>query len=148
MEKLKLYKIAVVLLLLLNIGTLAFLWLNRPPAPEARGPFSFLVKATEMDEKQAVGYRSLRDDHRSKMEDFRKQNGQIRAKLFELLGKNGPNDPEIAPFLDSIATLRRQEEQLTYTHFRQVRELCRPDQQAKFDAVIVEAVQNMRPPRR
>lgn len=149
MEKLKFYKITIAILLLLNVGTLFFLWSHRPPSSEARGPFQFLVKATGMDETQQTAYRSLRDTHRESMQAFRKQNGQIRSQMFELLKEYPANDPTVTQLLDSLASVKREEEILTYEHFRQVRALCRPDQQLKFDAAIGEAVQSFPPgPRR
>lgn len=147
MGNLKFYKIAIAVLLLLNVGTLFFLWSHRPPSPEARGPFQFLVKATEMDEAQQATYRTLRDAHRTSMDAYRKQNSQIRSQMFELLKQHPANDPAVTQLLDSLTSVKREEEILTYEHFRRVREICRPDQQSKFDAAIVEAIQSMPPPR-
>jgi Spy/CpxP family protein refolding chaperone len=146
MENLKFYKIAIAVLLLLNVGTLVFLWSHRPPSPEGRGPFQFLVNATGMDETQQTTYRTLRDAHRESMQAFRKQNSQIRGQMFELLKQHPANDPAVTQLLDSLAAVKREEEILTYEHFRQVRSICRPDQQMKFDAAIVEAIQSMGPP--
>jgi Spy/CpxP family protein refolding chaperone len=148
MEKLKLYKIAIALLLALNLATLAFMWLNRPPHPGQKGPYQFLVKATDMDESQQAAYTQLRDAHRSKMDELRAKNSHIRRKLFNLLAQKDQNDPEVLLLTDSIAVVKRQEELLTFEHFRRVREICRPEQQAKFDAAIGEAIQSMGPPRR
>jgi len=147
MENSKFYKIAIALLLLLNIGTLAFMWLNRPPPPGARGPFMFLVKATGMDKAQQATYRQLRDVHHSRMEDFQQQNRQLRGQLFDYLAQKDQNDSQVQLLADSIAAVKRQEEMLTFEHFRRVREICRPDQQLKFDAAIGEAIQSMGPPR-
>ena len=146
MEKLRFYKIAIAVLLLLNVGTLGFLWYHRPPPPGQGGPFQFLVKATEMDAGQKETYSRLRDKHRDKMMEIRRQNGEIRDKLYGLLSADTSKNAEIAFLTDSIATLRREEEQLTFEHFRAVRALCRPDQQAKFDATIGDAIRNFGPP--
>lgn len=146
MENLKFYKIGIALLLLLNIGTLVFMWANRPPERGARGPFMFLVKATNMDEAQQAAYRQLRNVHHAKVEAFQKQNREIRGQLFSLLAQKAESDPEVQQLTDSIAVLKRQEELLTFEHFRRVREICRPDQQAKFDAAIGEAIQSLGPP--
>jgi len=150
MGNIKFYKTAVALLLLLNIGTLVFMWAHRPPPPAGAGAFMFLVKATNMDKAQIEAYEQLKTAHRVKMDAFRAQNGQLRGKLFELMSQHGSNDPAVALLMDSIASSRRQEEIVTYDHFREVRAICRPDQQAKFDAAIGEAVQSMGPsePRR
>ncbi len=147
MEKLQLYKIAIALLLALNLGTLAFMWLNRPPHPGQKGPYQFLVKATDMDKTQQAAYTQLRDAHRSKMDAFRAENSQIRSELFNLLAQKDQNAPEVLLLTNSIAAVKRQEELLTFEHFRRVREICRPEQQVKFDAAIGEAIQSMGPPR-
>lgn len=146
MQNLKFYKIAVGLLLALNIGTLAFIWTHRPPPPEARGPFMFLVKATGMDESQQAAYRALRDAHRAQVETFQKQTSQIRGQMFQLLPQKTESDPEVLQLIDSILEVKRREEQFTFEHFRKVREICRPEQQARFDAAIGEAIQSMGPP--
>ena len=146
MENLKFYKIAIALLLLLNIGTLTFMWLHRPPHPGARGPFMFIVKATGMDDAQQETYRQLRDAHRSKLDAYRMQNSKIRGQMFDLLAEYGEDGAQVRQLADSIAAVKREEELLTYEHFRRVREICRPEQQSKFDAAIGEAIQSMAPP--
>lgn len=148
MGTLKFYKIAVVALLLLNIGTLTFLWLNRPPDPREAGPFRFLVNATDMDEAQQQAYQKLRQEHRTSLETYRSQNRQVREAMFRLLATNEENAREVLLLADSLGALRAKEERFTYAHFRQVRALCRPDQLPRFDAAIGEAVQSMGPPHR
>jgi protein CpxP len=147
MENLKFYKFVIALLLLLNIGTLAFLWTHRPPGA-GRGPFMFLVKATNMDDVQKGAYEQLRTEHRAQMNSFRANNSLLRGKLFELLATKDANAPEVQQMIDSIVSNGRQEEITTFAHFRKVRGLCRPDQQVKFDAAIGDAVQSLGPPGR
>jgi periplasmic protein CpxP/Spy len=147
MGNLKFYKLAIALLLLLNIGTLTFLWTHRPPGGGG-GPFMFLVKATHMDDAQKGAYEQLRTEHRAQMNAFRANNSLLRGRLFELLATQDANAPEVQKMIDLIASSRKQEEITTFEHFRKVRGLCRPDQQAKFDAAIGEAVQSLGPPGR
>lgn len=146
METLKFYKIAIAALLLLNAGTLTFLWVNRPPNPREAGPFQFLVRATGMDEAQQEEYDKLRKEHRATLETYRHQNKQVRETLFRLMATKEVNAPEVQILADSLGALRAKEELFTYEHFRQVRAICRPDQLPRFDAAIGEAVQSMGPP--
>ena len=106
----------------------------------------FLVKETNMDDAQKDAYQQLRTAHHTQMTVFRSQNSLLRGKLFELLATRDANTPEVQQMIDSIASNRKQEEIATFEHFRKVRALCRPEQQAKFDAVIGEAVQSLGPP--
>ncbi|MFN0214880.1 MAG: hypothetical protein ACKVT2_11545 [Saprospiraceae bacterium] len=145
MENLKFYKIAIAVLLLLNIGTLTFMWVRRPPSFQARGPFMFLVKATGMDEAQQAAYGELRDLHRPEMEGNRKQISELHGQMIGLLAQHEESDPEVFQLADSIAAIKRQEELAMYAHFRRVRAICRPDQQVKFDAAIGEAIRSMGP---
>jgi protein CpxP len=148
MQTLTFYKIAVLVLLLLNMGTLTFLWVNRPPDPREAGPFQFLVRATEMDEAQQETYHQLRMEHRNALETYRSQNRQLREAMFQLLATREANSAEVQMLADSLGALRTKEELFTYEHFRQVRAICRPDQLQRFDAAIGEAVQSMGPPHR
>ncbi|MCC7464691.1 MAG: periplasmic heavy metal sensor [Saprospiraceae bacterium] len=148
MQTLTFYKIAVVTLLLLNVGTLTFLWVNRPPNPREAGPFQFLVRATGMDEAQQEVYDQLRMEHRATLETYRNQNKQVREAMFRLMATKEADAPEVQMLADSLGALRAKEERFTYEHFRQVRALCRPDQLQRFDAAIEEAMQSMGPPDR
>ena len=65
--------------------------------------------------------------------------------FFDLLTATAPDSARIQQLADSIATVKKEEEMITFEHFRQVRALCRPEQTAKFDDVIFEAWQSMKP---
>ena len=148
MQTLTFYKIAVLTLLLLNVGTLTFLWVNRPPDPREAGQFQFLVRATGMDDAQQAAYQQLRMEHRNALETYRNQNKQVREALFRLMANKDADAPEVQMLADSLGALRAREEHFTYEHFRQVRAICRQDQLERFDAAIGEAVQSMGPPDR
>lgn len=147
MENTRFLKIAVLLLLLLNIGTLTFMWIRRPPPPGGGpGPFNYLVRATGMDDLQREAYARLRDAHHSSMERLHDKATKLRQEMFGLLSANNQNDPAVGQLADSIAAVRKEEELVTFRHFQEVRKLCRPDQQQKFDEAIAGAIESMGAP--
>lgn len=146
MENPRFLKIVVILLLLLNLGTLAFLFMGRPPGGRPNGPAKFLVEALNLDDAQQTQYARLRSAHQQAMASFKERNGTDHRAFFDLLKTGQPDSLRIQQAADSIAADQKQMELATFEHFRQLRSMCRPEQQVKFDAVIDEALRIMRPP--
>jgi hypothetical protein len=46
--------------------------------------------------------------------------------------------------LDSMAAAQRRIDSVTFTHFQELRGICTPPQQEKFDEVIGEALEELR----
>jgi Spy/CpxP family protein refolding chaperone len=150
-NKSRLLTIAVVSLLLANIGTLAFFWINRgrkhPPLEMQRpsgggGPvlFNFLVKELALDSLQIKAYEKLRDQHREQIESYRKQVRESKDALFDLLKQPNVSDAQLQQALDEVANKEKAMEKFVFQHFQQIRTICRPDQQTKFDSVIKQAL--------
>lgn len=139
-------KIAVLSLLLLNIGTLGFMWIMRPQPPGGERPFNYIVRTTGMDRAQRDAYARLRDAHHSSMVQLHDKATQLRQQMFGLLAAKSADDPAISQLADSIAVLWKEEELVTFRHFQDVRKICRPDQQAKFDQAILSAIESMNQP--
>lgn len=148
-EKPKFLTALIVALLLLNFGTLAFLWTHGPGqhGPE-RGPdvFHFIVHELMMTDAQQKQYAEMRDEHHAKIEELHRQSRDLHDKLFFLLQSPAPDSSMVDKVTDSIAANQKQEELITFHHFAQVRAMCTPEQQKKFDEIISEALRMMAPP--
>jgi protein CpxP len=149
MENKKLLTFVVIGLLLLNLGTLAFLWTGRdhphgPPPPHEGGPALFLIHELGLNAEQQSRFEKLRDEHHQRMVQIQDSLHTLHETFFEGLSATTPLQT------DSIAGLMGKKqseiEKLTFDHFRKVRALCTPDQQKKFDSVIEEALRMMAPP--
>ncbi len=146
MTNVKLWKALVAILLAVNIGTLAFMWMHQPGAGGPPGPGGFLIKSIGFDVAQQTQFARLRDAHQQASRDFRERNGALRSRFYDLLAMNQVDSTRVQQLVDSIGEGQKQMEMVTFQHFREVRALCRPEQQPKFDAVIGEALQTMQPP--
>ena len=145
-------KIAVVVLLLVNIATLVFMWNGhrqheggRPQQHGPNGAFDFLTHELNLDESQIKQFDALRKEHHEAAMLIQEKNHKMHRRFFDLL-KNMPADSVVSTQLaDSMAMYQKQMEMLTFNHFKKVREICKPEQQKKFDEVINEALEMMAP---
>jgi len=156
MDNPKFLKIVIIVLLLLNISTVAFMWMHKPPGPpfppppngqlarDGQAPYRFLVNALKMDDRQQQRYAELRDEHHEAVQAIQQQNKDLHKRLYDLLQTN--DTVQAQQLANSIADNQKQIELITFHHFAKVREICNPQQQLKFDSVINEALRMMAPP--
>ena len=138
----------IILLLLINAATIIFLLIGKNkhhlPPPNG-GAFGFLVKELALDANQKNQYQKLRDQHRNSVEGLRTQLKNTKDSLFDLLKKSNVTDVNVHQKLDFIASLNSKIDEITFSHFKQVRAICNPQQQLKFDEVIAQAMQIQAP---
>lgn len=155
-------KIIIIVLLLINVGTLGYLWIGHrrpprhmgqpdgPPGPhghgERAGAAAFLYEELQLSDAQEAAYKKMREQHHATVMSIRDDMRQSKKALYGLLKSTDSNAIKIEEqrWLDSLAAQQRRIEYITYLHFREVRALCTPQQQQKFDDVIGEALEQMR----
>lgn len=147
MERTKLLTIAVIGLLLLNFGLLAFLWKGggqgRPPAGgkgEQLRALNYLMDELTFDAAQRSACGLLLQNHRYKMDSLQNVNRQNRDRLYDNL-KTGDST---AAF--SMGTVQSQVELEAFSYFRNIRAICKEGQKEAFDRVIYDAMRMMKPP--
>lgn len=152
MENSRFLKIVIIVLLLVNISTLAYLWMGRPHRMPPGGPppredaFNYLRRTLNMDEQEVRQYEQLRDQHHEAIENIQRNARQLRERMFDMLNKPDADSLAVKAISDSIAATQQQIELITFNHFKQVRAILHPDQQKKFDEVIQQALRMMAPP--
>lgn len=157
MRSIKILSVFTIVLMLMNVA-LVFVILNnkddhRPPHPPRAG-FKFeVINAIGFDEKQAEAYDELTQQHHIAMVKLEEARGEQLALRFSSLSGNDSLDEEA--ILRELESLERQRVEITYSHFEDVRALCRPDQIEAYNLIVKRAVQallspeaNRRPPMR
>jgi protein CpxP len=149
-EGLKFWKIAVVLLVLCNIGLMLTLWLKPqvdgggPPRRES--PRDIIVRQLKFTDEQVKQYDVLIREHQDSMQRLRDGAKNYRQQLFENLKNTSGN----SGFADSLSNLignnQARIESVTYDHFSKVRSLCTDNQKAEFDRIIVDVTSKMSGP--
>jgi periplasmic protein CpxP/Spy len=144
MNAFKIMSLALVLLLVLNVVTLALLWRmnaapGRPPRPSAAA--EFLMRELQFQPTQREQYRQLITEHRQQMHELEAERRRLRNTLFVGLAQNDTTA------LAALRKLAGQTEWLTFQHFQDVRHIATPTQQTRFDQIIQGVLQKMEPPR-
>ena len=146
----KWWALAFMLLIALNVATLATFWLvrekNAPSRSGSRaGVTDFLVKELGLDSAQKRKLVLLREEHQQKIMGIRKGNREAKDALFNLLRQPDAPDSTVENAAKNAAAFNVQVDLLTFRHFQQVRGLCTETQKKKFDQVIQEVLRMIAP---
>lgn len=126
-------------LLLLNISLLAFIWIKKPD----HKPPAFLEEKLNLSADQNEQFEAARDEHRAKMEGIREQIDILKDEMYVNLPKEKFSMEEVEDTALKIAAKKAESDVLTFQHFKNLREICTPEQQREFDQLINEIVRGM-----
>lgn len=151
MSKFRFLSVSVVLLLLLNIATLAYLFYTRKdterPGPPGRVVADFIIQQLQLDATQQEKFAELSDRHQGILREVHKADRDLHDIYFNLLKTDHPDTKRADSVSMLIADQRSLMEMATFVHFQELRKLCRDDQKKRFDATIDEIARRMGPKR-
>ena len=143
MEKTKLLTITVIGLLLLNLGTLGFLFLNgpkgnRPPHEGRPQPKEIIIEKLHFDANQQREYDKLIQWHQEKIRKLDQNIRETKNELYFQLSQ-----PEVViKTKDSLITLlnfyQNQVEETHFKHFEDIKKLCHKNQMEDFNDLTEE----------
>lgn len=137
---------AVIILIIANVALLATIWLFHHRQTRHVSPAEFLVKELKFDDKQKDQLHQLANEHHRQAEKIQMQIRDARDSFFQMLKQPEINDSAKKIMSANIAAKLQELDLLTFDHFKQVRSICSPDQQKKFDEIIQNVLQMMAPP--
>lgn len=137
----------VVVLMVLNIGSLGFLWYghlnNRPPHPEGDGnpsPEEFLIQQLQLNTEQTQTFRTLRAQHMRETDSLRREMQHLKGQLMEQLFMTPPDTARARALSDTIGNLQAEFELNVYRHFSDLQQICGPEQHSRLKRLIFEAL--------
>ena len=143
MNKTRLLTIAVLALLAINTGLLAFLFLRKPPqlprggpAGGQNGPKQVIMDKLHFDEKQVARYEVLIEQHRASVKPLNEEIMGTKSQLYATLA-----DESIAgkdSLVNRLGDLQMRIENAHYEHFLEIKQLCTTQQLADFKALSGE----------
>jgi Spy/CpxP family protein refolding chaperone len=143
MNKIKLLTIAVITLVVLNLGLLAILFAgaknqDRPMGPDrdTRGAERLLIEKLEFSTEQAEVFRELKKDHKEKIDEHHKTLSKSQKALFDLLKKDSIDVGRKDRIEDEIGNSLRQINELHLTHFQDIKNLGNEKQKQLFNQFI------------
>jgi periplasmic protein CpxP/Spy len=149
MKNAKMYKAIIVLLVIMNLGTLAFMWFHRPGREgqvKQQAAAAVLIKELGLTDVQQKEYMQLRREHRDAIDKLSLHDKALHQRFFDLLLRDRPDSLSLVLLADSIAADRRQMEMVTYDHFSRVNNLLNPSQKEKFKIIFNDVLNIVLPP--
>jgi protein CpxP len=148
MESSKFLKVVIVILLLINIATLGFMFMQRPPhggPPPPMDAGNYIAHKLNFTNDQQDKLEQLRDENRNIIENLRRHSKDLHDDYFDLLQNQLVDSNNVNVRADSILANQKQIELATFYHFQKIRAICTTDQQKKFDDIIKDALRMMAP---
>lgn len=147
MEKKKFITIIVSILVVLNLGLMAFI-LFAPGTgrqlPPGRGDAgNYIIHELDMNEEQINLFEEMKHRHHEQMMQYKDSLDSYRKKLFNI--QSYEDSLKASEYAQKMGHFHYMQEWGTYLHFKEVYEICNEKQRSKFDEVIGEALKMMRP---
>lgn len=142
MEKTKLLTIAVIGLLIINLGTLGFLFLNgnkhRPPHEGRPEPKYEIIEKLHFDTEQQKQYDKLIEWHKANIGEADDNIRDAKNELYTQLSKPEVDMKEKDSLIAVINSNQKKIEEIHFRHFEDIKKLCRKDQLDDFNALSEE----------
>jgi Spy/CpxP family protein refolding chaperone len=143
MNKTKLLTIAVVGLLILNLGMMAlFLFNGKPPqhqgGPEGEGPKKIIIERLNFDEGQQKQYEGIITEHRSKTKELNKRSRELHDELYSLLKNNAIDKTISDSLIKTITENQKAKEDLNFDHFQKIKAICKDGQIENFSDFVLD----------
>ncbi|QMW02036.1 periplasmic heavy metal sensor [Spirosoma foliorum] len=159
MERTKLLTLAVLGLLLVNLLTIGFLIFRsdqsphkdqmQGPQPDDKGPSRLIIARLHFDEQQQKQYLDLVRQHKQQTMQLNTKSIRLFQSYYGLLTQVHPDSTK-SSLVRQIADVQQQIAELNFSHFQQIKSLCRSDQQADFAKLVTDLArlfgQRQRPP--
>ncbi len=129
--------LAIVFLVLLNLGTLGFLFSKRYIGGRGpRKPDKLIIEGLKLNDAQKLQFDDLKKEHRSQINDIEKGEKVYHKAYFDLLKSASTDSLTIDSVIKSISNAKYHKDLATYKHFQKLRLMCEPNQQILFDSLV------------
>ncbi len=146
MQKSRLWILIMIVLVLLNVFTLTFLWMQAKTAEgegARRSTKDFIIKEVGLTNEQIILFDSLRKIHHSKIKRLNQQNRELHDQLFENISIVQIDSTLIQNISSQISKIEVEKQAITLYHFRAFRKILTTQQQNKFDSIINDVLRTL-----
>lgn len=142
--------IPLIIGLIVSNGLLiGFFITKKPQHPNKANPKEIVIHSLQFDSNQIKDYNQLIDEHRKLTRNKEEELKSTKKKLFQLLNnKTAPKSSD--SLINILATTHAEIEKLHYQHFKEIRNLCNPDQLESYNELTTDLINIFRkkPPKR
>jgi len=136
---------SVVILVVLNITALSALWYSRysghhPPRPlrTATPLEDLIVREVGLNQEQESVFRGLHARHRQVKDSLEAESYRLKEQIQNELFAASPDTIKMLVLADRVGNLQAEFEKQVFRHFKELKALCRPDQETKLKTVLSE----------
>lgn len=135
MKSTKFYKILSIVLLILNIGTLTYFYVTKPPRPPKPGEVHLAEDiGLSGDAKKTVD--AMEAKHHKAKRRLMKRDVTLHEKLYESLSDSAKSSAIILQINENRSEIER----MTYDFFSEVSEHCNDEQRKKLNEMISKSL--------
>lgn len=129
--------ISVVALVLLNLATLAFFWMKKPPHPPMQdGPKKIIAERLHFDAEQVAAYDKLIAQHQQVIKSKQQEIGAAKTALYALL--QGDDLSKKDSLTNIVGQLQQQIEAVHFQHFSDIKNICKGEQIQAFNEMTAD----------
>lgn len=145
--------VIIAVLLLTNIAVLGyFLWYKKPDknfhgGRDKNGIGEMLKNDVGFDTTQLASYKEMRENQKKILRPMFDEMRKSKDSLFKMIGKSGPEDSLVQVLTDAIAQKQKALDMQTFRYFSQIRQLCKPGQEIKYDSLVISMFSKMGKPK-
>ena len=145
----KIYVLLIGILLLSNLALVDFFVTNKQEKKEVRKdrPGGYMKEALKnevgFDEQQMAQFEEMAAKHKQQMRPLFEDISKTKEGFYKFLTQPGTSDTLLNSSAKEIGEKQRLIDLKIFTHFQNIREICRPEQQPKFDSLIQRVVHRM-----
>jgi len=150
-------RLIILVLVVINLGALGFIWMGhhrleedgppgagRPP----RDVVGYLTKELGLTNAQRDTIAALQKTFKNEIGEAGENYRRLHPPFFNQLQGNSIDSAKFNQALNELTEGSKKIELLTFNHFRQVRAVCTPEQQKRFDEIVNDVMHMVAPPQR
>lgn len=135
------YALVIIVLLLLNISTLAFLWMERSEGDRfmpLNSPEHIIINKLQLNKEQQQEFNVFKHSHRKSIDSVGRHIKEAQMALFDLV-KMDELDIELRDsLLSRIEQYESAKHLITIQHFHDIRSMLKPEQKGPFNEFVDE----------
>jgi Spy/CpxP family protein refolding chaperone len=136
-------QVVVLILVLINAIVLTTIFVLKPGPNDRPKPGKFIIESLDLDDEQISSFEQMKRDHRTQMN---KLDEEYKVLLTQYL--NGLKDKQIDSVKNNsleekMAAIQIEKARMTFSHFANVKSICREDQQKKLNQIVPELINVM-----
>lgn len=150
MKKETLLIAAVLALLLLNFGTLFFLFFHKGPGGAGRGPSPLdrdIVEKLHLNTEQQAKFEQLKKAHHDQMEQSSRDYRDALANYFALLKNDSFTQARRDSLQTKLTEIQKNRVDVTFQHFNDLKTLAGAENKGNFEALLPDLMQVILPRR-